>query len=286
MMIENSEKYRIYKPKKFLGQNFLVDENIAKKIVESLDIKKDDFIFEIGPGHGALTKYIAGITRNFIAVDIDKEITKKLKERFEDKDCFINEDILSFSFEKYLPKKFSEFKIIGNIPYNLTSEILFKILTYSLQDQEDNFIDKPKINKAILMIQKEVALRLCANKDSKQYGILSVQTQAFSNVKILFNVPRTAFFPKPDIVSSVIEIRPVKDKYKINNVSLFRSLVRNAFGKRRKTLKNSLDNFIEENGFRINDIGFDFSRRAESLSIEEFVNLSNLLLHQKYKNVP
>jgi 16S rRNA (adenine1518-N6/adenine1519-N6)-dimethyltransferase len=125
------------------------------------------------------------------------------------------------------------------------------------------------------MIQKEVANRLTAKKDTKEYGILAVMTQFNSDVKVLFNVPPTAFFPKPNVNSSVIELNFRKEKYQVKDYELLRSLVRSSFGKRRKTMKNSLKDFFEKNKIDLKEINFDFSRRAENVSVEEFVTLAN-----------
>jgi 16S rRNA (adenine1518-N6/adenine1519-N6)-dimethyltransferase len=263
-MSSTKDKYEKYKPKKRYGQNFLVDDNISRKIVSSLKASKDDLIIEIGPGLGALTKFLAGEYSGYRAVEIDKTSVENLLEKFGEKLNITCCDFLEFDLLKYATDNKNRIKVIGNIPYNITSGILFKLL---------DCIDS--VDSAVLMIQKEVAERLVAASDTKKYGILAVQFQAFSDIKMLFSVPPTAFFPKPDVTSAVIRIDFRKDKYDVNNITIFRNLVRNAFSKRRKTLKNSLKDYFDSNNIISSDFNLDFSRRAETLSVLEFVLLSN-----------
>jgi 16S rRNA (adenine1518-N6/adenine1519-N6)-dimethyltransferase len=257
--LKTKEKYRIYKPKKFLGQNFLVDDNISKKIVKQLEITNSDFIIEIGPGQGALTKHLAGFCENYIAIEIDKSIADSLAERYRDKGKIICENFLEYDLSQFG----KPIKIIGNLPYNIASEILFKL-----------FDHRDKITYAVLMVQKEFAHRLVANPDTKEYGILSVQTKAFSQPKILFNVPPTVFFPKPKVESSVIRLE-FNNNYEILNKEIFKKLVRSSFGKRRKLIKNSLKDFFEEYKLDFKDFNFDFTKRAENISVDDYVTLAN-----------
>lgn len=258
------QKYEKYKPKKFLGQNFLVDENIAGKIVASLDPQADDVIIEIGPGRGALTKIISRYTKRLIAVELDKKIYEQLLTEYDEKIKLIHKDFLNIDFKKDITTNYKKLKIIGNIPYNITTEILFKL--YETSEQ---------ISTAVLMVQKEVAHRLVSKPNSKDYGILAVQTQFYTDPKILFNVPPSAFFPKPRVNSSIVRFDFNKDKTDLKDVKLFKTLVRESFGQRRKTMKNSLKKFFEEKNIFIDEIDFDFSRRPENVSVREFVNLSN-----------
>ena len=266
-MISNKEKFLKYKPKKFLGQNFLVDDNIAKKIISACDIKKNDSLIEIGPGHGALTKHLVKLTKNYLAVEIDHTIIEKLKLQFDNKLKIIHKDFLKLDFDSELNDIFNiknKLKIIGNVPYNITTEILFKL--FELKD---------KIEFAVMMIQKEVAQRITAKPNTKAYGILAIQTQLNTSPEILFNVPPTAFFPKPKVHSSVIKVEFEKEKYKLDDKTLFKKIVKESFGKRRKVMRNSLKNLFDDLSIVTNRIGFDFSRRPENVSIHEFVKLSN-----------
>jgi 16S rRNA (adenine1518-N6/adenine1519-N6)-dimethyltransferase len=257
--LKTREKYKIYKPKKYLGQNFLVDDNISKKIVKQLEITKSDFVIEIGPGQGALTKHLEGYCDNYIAVEIDKSISEALEEKYGSRIKIINDDFLKYDLNQFV----KPIKIIGNLPYNIASEILFKLFDY-----------RDKIACAVLMVQKEFAQRLVAKPNTKEYGILSVQTNAFSQPKILFNVPPTVFFPKPKVESSVIKLE-FKINYDILNKEIFKKLVRSSFGKRRKLIKNSLKDFFEEYKLSFRDYNFDFTKRAENINVEEYVKLSN-----------
>jgi 16S rRNA (adenine1518-N6/adenine1519-N6)-dimethyltransferase len=276
-LISNEDKYDKYKPKKFLGQNFLVDENIAKKIVSSLEINPGDIVIEIGPGQGVLTKYISALTENLIAVELDRSIHEKLSAEYSGKAKIIHKDFLKFDLQKDLTEILNinvsekmKLKVIGNIPYNITTEILFRL-----------FESAEIMESAVLMMQKEVAKRLTAQPNTKDYGILAVQTQFSSIPKILFGVPPTAFFPKPNVESSIVKFGFSENKYRVTDKQLFKSLVRSSFGQRRKTLKNSLRNFCEANNISLDDIEFDFSRRAESLSIQEFTELSDRITKLK-----
>jgi 16S rRNA (adenine1518-N6/adenine1519-N6)-dimethyltransferase len=265
-LISTRQKYEIYKPKKFLGQNFLVDDNIAKKIVNSLDINKNDTVIEIGPGRGVLTKYISGLIENFYAVEIDKSIFEKLNSEYGDKIKLIHKDFLKIDLDSEIISNdlSGKIKVIGNIPYNITTEILFKL-----------FETGDRIDSAVLMMQREVAKRLTAVPDTKDYGILAIQTQMHTIPKILFNVPPTAFFPKPNVFSSVVKLDFKKDLSGLKNRTLFRELVRESFGQRRKTMRNSLKKFFERNIIDSAEIDFDLSRRPENVTILEFKKLSN-----------
>ncbi|HMQ69396.1 MAG TPA: 16S rRNA (adenine(1518)-N(6)/adenine(1519)-N(6))-dimethyltransferase RsmA [Ignavibacteria bacterium] len=267
-MISKAKKYELYKPKKFLGQNFLVDENIAKKIVRSLDISENDTVVEIGPGQQALTKHLTGLTKNFYAVELDKSIYEKLQTEHEGKINLIHKDFLKTDLEKdfgILPDSNAKLKIIGNIPYNITTEILFKLFSQS-----------GLIESAVLMMQREVAKRLVSAPDTKDYGILAVQSQFYTRSELLFHVPPTAFFPKPNVTSSVVKFHFDKDTSGLKDKVLFKEIVRESFGQRRKTMRNSLKKFMERYELNENEItGFDFTRRPENLKPSEFIALSN-----------
>ncbi len=263
-MLTNDDKYKLYRPKKFLGQNFLVDENIAKKIITFLDVKAGETVIEIGPGQGVLTKYLAQLKSDFHAVEIDKYIFEKLSAEYGESIKLIHKDFLKLDLDKDIVNRGKKIKIIGNIPYNITTEILFKLYDHSV-----------KIDSAVLMMQKEVALRLTAKPDTKEYGILAVQTQIHASPKILYSVPPSAFFPKPNVNSSVVRLEFINDKYDLIDKVFFKKLVKAGFGQRRKTLRNSLRSLFEDNCISFDETDFDFSRRPENLRVTEFVNLSN-----------
>lgn len=265
-MLTQKQKYEKYRPKKFLGQNFLVDENIARKIVNSLNADKEDAVLEIGPGQGILTKYLLKNTPHLTAVELDKSICINLKEKYGDSLNLVHGDFLKFDLQNFCSKlpDGKKLKIIGNIPYNITSEILFKLFDF-----------RNRIDIAVLMMQKEVAYRLKALPDTKDYGILAVYTQVNAIPEILFSVSSGSFFPKPKVESSVVRLTFGNSRFKISQKELFKELVKSSFGKRRKTLRNSLSLFFEKHNLNQSDFEFDFGRRAENVSVEEYVMLSD-----------
>ena len=259
-----------YLPKKSLGQNYLHDENICRNIVTAFQVKKNDLVVEIGAGKGALTKYLISLTKNFAAVELDKNNCLILEDTFPELKI-INEDILKTDFNNVLKsfgKKNNKLRIIGNIPYNLTSQILFKLT--------DN---RQFINDVQLMMQEEVAQRLTAKPNTKDYGILSVFMQTYTKPNLLFKVSKNCFYPKPKVGSRVIRLEFTDEHIKmVKSEEFFRKFVRGAFGTRRKTLRNSLKN----TGINADElqIDFDFNRRAENLSVTEFIDLSNKVYFQ------
>ena len=259
-----SQNKILNKPKKSLGQNYLTDDNISRNIVKSFNIKSDDFIIEIGAGQGSITKYILSHTDNLIAVEYDVNNCNILGEKFPELEI-MNEDILTLSLADIVRKKDldQKLRIIGNIPYSITSPLLFKLIE-----------NRHLISDAQFMIQEEVAQRLTAKPNTKDYGILSVFTQVYTRPKLLFKVSRNCFYPKPRVDSRIIRLQFTDEMTdQITDESYFRNFVRGAFGTRRKTLRNSLKNiFIYVNKMNIK---FDFDRRAESLTVKEFVKLCN-----------
>ena len=250
---------KIY-PKKSLGQNYLIDENICRKIVSTFNIEPNDIVIEIGPGKGAITKFILEKTNNLRVIELDSNNCAILNSKFPELKI-INKDFLKIDLTESASE--SKIRIIGNIPYNITSEIVFKLI--------DN---RNIITDSQLMIQNEVAKRLTANHGSKEYGIPSVFVQVFSEPKMLFKVPGSCFFPKPKVDSRIIYFDFSKStENKISDVKFFKRFVKTAFSTRRKTLKNSLGSMNLELG----KADFDFTRRAESLSVDEFIELSNTL---------
>lgn len=254
---------KIY-PKKSLGQNYLTDENICRNIVDSFNVVKNDNVLEIGPGKGALTKYLIEKTNNLKVVEIDDNNCKILHENFSDLNI-INDDFLKINLDELSNN--SLLRIIGNIPYNITSEIIFMLI--------DN---RKYIQDAQLMIQEEVAQRIIAKPCTKEYGIPSVLVQTFSMPRALFKVSKNCFYPKPKVDSRIIHLDfSHSEENKINDVLFFRKFVRAAFSHRRKTLHNSLKSIsIETNTLK--NIDFDFGRRAETLTVEEFIYLSNSIV--------
>ncbi|MDI6400639.1 16S rRNA (adenine(1518)-N(6)/adenine(1519)-N(6))-dimethyltransferase RsmA [Balneolaceae bacterium ANBcel3] len=251
------------KPKKSLGQHFLTDKNTAGRIVRSLQAGKGDRVIEIGPGTGALTGMLYEAYPNLAAFEVDMRSVEWLKERFSGLEIY-PESFLDAILEKMEPVEGEGLYVIGNLPYFLTSPILFKTM------------DAGKVvRQAVFMIQREVAERLAATPRTKAYGILSVQAQVLGRVELLFHVPRTAFNPPPNVESSVISFTSGNDRFPDSAASLpvslpfFKTVVRQAFQQRRKKLSNALKP-IMTGPF---PEGFDAGRRAEELEPEEFVDL-------------
>ena len=267
-------------PKKSLSQNFLQDENIIRKIISQSKILNDDLILEIGSGFGALTKHICGISKNFIIVEVDKNAIEFLKENFENENVKVfGTSFLEIDLQKISEENFKPIKIIGNIPYKITSEIIFKIF--------DNANFGNVVSEAILMVQKDVAIRFVAKPNSKEYGILSVFSQYYSNPKILFDVSPNCFFPKPKVWSSVVKFEMEKNIHNKIEDKIFRQTVRTCFGKRRKTVKNSLKYFpnVSENELNFffencdSNVKPMLNKRAENLSLDDFISLTKNITH-------
>lgn len=259
------------RPKKSLGQNFLVDKNTARKIIRAVHLEPSDVVVEIGPGQGSLTEYLEGAVRHLIAVEVDPRAVTQLKQRFRPGSVeVVCEDFLRFDLQKAVRDHGAAVRIIGNIPYNITSPILFHILE-----------QRSLVKDATLMVQREVGYRIVSGPGSKEYGIPSVLSQYYASVRRLFDVPPTVFVPRPDVWSSVIQITPfVKPPFPVRDEEFFRSMVRATFGQRRKMLRHSLRNFLET---KLPELGdqVDLRRRPEALSVKELAELSNLLYDRR-----
>lgn len=245
-----------YTLKKSLGQHFLKDENISRKIVSALTNHAFKNLLEIGPGGGALTKFLIQLNDiEFRAIEFDLEKVAYLQHHYPSlKEKLIHKDFLKadLPFEEH-------FIIVGNFPYNISSQILFKILEW-----------KQQVLVVIGMFQKEVAQRIASKPNTKVYGILSVLVQAFYNVEYLFDVPPSAFNPPPKVMSGVIELTLKKEPAQMRNEKDFFLLVKTAFNQRRKKLRNAVRNLFNEDILQ-QEI---FDKRAEQLSIEDFAALT------------
>jgi len=239
----------------------LWDKNIAQKIVAAFKDAPTDKVLEVGPGKGVLTQYLLPyFGKNLFAVEIDKESTKYLlKEYPELKDYLIEEDFLKMDFRSYIDQSFS---IIGNFPYNISSQIFFKILE-----------NKHQVLFVTGMVQKEVADRIAAKPGSKTYGILSVFLQAYFEVKILFKVGPGSFQPPPKVNSAVIELKRNNVEKLECDEKLFFQIVKQSFNQRRKIIKNSLKSFL----LNLEDEDYRFEKRPEQLSVQDFVVLANMI---------
>jgi len=250
------------KAKKHLGQHFLKDERIAKKISEVLSYQGYKALLEIGPGMGVLTKYLLQSNTEIHVIEIDRESVQYLKTHFPDlSNKIVAEDFLKWDPLPYF--KHQQFAIIGNFPYNISSQIVFK--TIALRAQIPEFGG---------MFQKEVAQRICAGPGSKTYGILSVLTQAFYHAEYCFTVPPNVFNPPPKVDSGVLLLKR-KESFHLNcDETRFFKVVKTAFQQRRKTLRNSLKSFNLSDNLKANSI---FGQRPEQLSVETFVWLTNAI---------
>jgi 16S rRNA (adenine1518-N6/adenine1519-N6)-dimethyltransferase len=259
---------KIYnKPKKRFGQNFLQDENILNKIVKEINPQPDDVIIEIGPGYGALTQKLFSATENLTAVEIDKNLAEELKSKFP-KLQLINNDFLKIDLSE-LTSQGKKLRIVGNIPYNITSPILFKLI-------ENNKL----INDAVFMVQLEVAKRMTAKKDTKDYGILAVVLKYFTETELCFKISSNVFYPKPKVFSALVHIRFKEIKQSTEEQKLFIEIVKAAFGNRRKILKNSFSNSIFHE-IDFSNSGVDLSLRAENLDVDDFIKLADHVRKQK-----
>jgi 16S rRNA (adenine1518-N6/adenine1519-N6)-dimethyltransferase len=245
-----------YTLKKSLGQHFLKDENICKQIVASLQEKPFERLVEVGPGAGALTKYLLPLAGfDFKAVELDDEKVAYLYKTFPSMEGkIIHQDFLT------IPAPFEEtFTIVGNFPYNISSQILFKILDW-----------KDQVPVVIGMFQKEVAQRVAAKEGSKTYGIISILIQAWYDVEYLFDVPPESFNPPPKVMSGVIRLTRKTTTYEVKNDKAFVQLVKMAFNQRRKMLRNAVKGLFQP---EILEDAF-FNKRAEQVSIAEFAALT------------
>lgn len=246
--------------KKHLGQHFLKDEQIAQNIADSLAEKGYKNVLEIGPGMGVLTKYI--LKKNLVVhvIEIDTESVEYLKTHYLNlADRIISKDFLKINLSDYFGEE--QVAIIGNFPYNISTQIVFKTLE-----------NRHQIPEFSGMFQKEVAQRIAEKEGSKVYGILSVLTQAFYDVEYLFTVPPTVFNPPPKVESGVIRLTR-KENYTLPvNEKLFYTVVKTAFNQRRKTMRNSLKTLNLSDNLREDPI---FAKRPEQLSVQEFISLTS-----------
>ena len=242
-------------PKKKWGQNFLIDSNTINKIISSIDFTNNDRLLEIGPGKGAITKKLGKNAKSLTAIEIDSNLSKMLKEDCDKNIKIINEDFMKIDLENIDANI-----IVGNLPYYITTPILFKI-----------FQSKLKWEKGYFLMQKEVAERIVSLPNQKSYGRLTIMCQIFSNPKILFNISPNVFRPVPKVDSSFVEFTRNK-KFDIINYKRFESIIRKIFNTRRKKLKNCINEKMQLNIEPKSEL---LEKRPENISIEEFIQLIN-----------
>ena len=262
-----------FKFSKSLGQNFLIDDNVIDRILEGARLSETDRIIEVGPGIGTLTREMGKVAENVVAIEIDKTLIPILKETLADLDNVevVNEDILKVDVQGLINEKLNggPVKLVANLPYYITTPIVMKFLEEDIP-----------VTDIVVMVQKEVADRMNAKPSTKDYGALSVAVQYCCDTEIVAKAPRHMFVPQPNVDSIVIGLH-VRDekKYVVDNEDIFFKTVKASFGQRRKTLLNSLGGlgFLSKDEIReaLQAANIDEKRRGETLSIDEFANLSN-----------
>ncbi len=264
-----------FKFSKSLGQNFLIDDNVIDKILNGARLSEGDNIIEVGPGIGTLTREMGKIADKVVAIEIDKSLIPILKETLGEFDNIevVNNDILKVNIEELVKEKFDNkpIKLVANLPYYITTPIVMKFL-------EENI----PVTDIVVMVQKEVADRMNAKPSTKDYGALSVAVQYYCDTEIVAKAPRHMFIPQPNVDSTVIGLHVREEKkYNVDNEDIFFKTVKASFGQRRKTLLNSLGGLGFLNKDEIKEVlkqsNIDEKRRGETLTIEEFATLSNVI---------
>jgi len=255
-------------PKKSLGQNFLVDEHAADRIIEAAGLTKDDTVVEIGPGRGVLTRGLAESAGRVVAIELDERLIGELRAEHSDLDNLeiIHADALKFDFEKLEGR----LKVVANLPYYISTPILTRLVSL-----------RTKVSLMVLMLQKEVAGRITASPGGKEYGYLSVMVQLYTDPELLFTVKPGSFSPPPKVDSAVVRLAVLEEPAApCRDYARLERLVSAAFSQRRKTLRNALKAsrlFADEAIAEMASSGIDPSRRAETLSLAEFAQLSDFL---------
>lgn len=250
-----------HQARKRFGQNFLSDNHYIQRIVESIAPQASDRLVEIGPGLGAITEHLVDKVSELHVVELDRDLIPRLEQKFADKHNFTihHSDALKFDFSQLAQD--SSIRVVGNLPYNISTPLIFHLL-----DQRRSITDM------FFMLQKEVVERICAQPGTSAYGRLSVMTQYYCQADLLFLVPAGAFQPPPKVESAIVRLQPYNDlPHPVKDEKLLNQIVTAAFGQRRKTLRNSLKNFIDE--ARLEALGINPTERAEQLSLSQFVEI-------------
>ncbi len=281
------DKYNI-KANKGFGQNFLIDDNILEGIVDSAEITSEDIIIEIGPGLGNLTEYLLKRAKKVIAFEIDTRMIEILQDRFKDYNNFevINQDILSVNLDNYVYDSLTytnnfkgKIKVVANLPYYITTPIIFSL-----------FESASCISEIVVMVQKEVADRIVANPGNKDYGVLTVMCDYYSDSEIVLNVPRECFNPAPNVSSAVVKLVKT-DKHKLEDSEAFKELVKKAFSQRRKKVINSLINMnylglnkdVLKEGLEA--LNIKETARAEEISLDQYISLAEYYSNKKKNDI-
>lgn len=255
----------MHKARKRFGQNFLHDTNVIHQIILAISPQQTEHLVEIGPGQGALTEPLLASSSLLDIIELDRDLVSHLTNKYSDNSSINihSADALSFDFSSLVNEK--QLRIVGNLPYNISTPLLFHLLTYAQHIQDMHF-----------MLQKEIVDRLQAQPGTKKYGRLSIMVQIHCQVDALFDVEPESFDPKPKIMSSIVRLVPyATSRHHINDTSYFEKLVTMAFSQRRKTIRNSLKTLCNEELIIQADI--NPNERAENIHISQYVELSNLL---------
>lgn len=250
------------KPKKHLSQNFLYDPSILKRIVQAAGISSEDTVVEIGPGPGRLTRILAEQAKHVIAIELDRQLHEKLKQELSD--CSNVELVLGNALG-YPYDRLQTFKVVANIPYHITTPIIFKLIEH-----------RKNLLSMTLTVQKEVAERIIAKPGIKDYGVLSIMIQYYAKPELKFIIPKGAFRPVPKVDSACLRMEMLAcPLVNVNDEQHFFHIIKTAFTQRRKTLANALSKFTEDIKSKISEAGIDPGRRPGTLSIEEFARLAD-----------
>lgn len=254
--------------KKKFGQNFITDTNLLEAIVRDSGVTQNDTVLEIGAGAGTLTAAISAAAKKVVSFEIDNDLTSHLNSLALKNTEFVFADALKTDIKKIEEKLGDEYKIIANLPYYITTPLIFKFLE-----------DSKKMKSMTIMVQKEVAERIVAKEGGKDYGILSVMIDFYGNAKITRSVSRKLFFPQPNVDSAVVRIDKECNKYDVSPEN-FSKIVKAAFSMRRKTILNNLSSALKIDKITLAQklCEFDLTRRAESFSVPEFVQITKILL--------
>ena len=256
------------KARKRFGQNFLHDNNVINRIIDSIAPNASDAIFEIGPGHGALTALLANATDDLTVVEIDRDLAANIARLYPDITLIVS-DILKYEFGDWQPTKPA--RVVGNLPYNISTPLLFRLFT-----------TLDKIDDMHFMLQLEVVNRLAAAHSTQDYGRLSVMSQYYCDIEKLFEVPPTAFTPAPKVTSAIVKLIPKKNPIKARDENLFSAIVTAAFGQRRKTIRNSLKPYADSD--MLVEAGIDPGIRPENVSLRQFIDFANLVSNNPNTN--
>ena len=251
-----------------LGQNFLKDKGVLAKIIDSVDVKEDDLIIEVGPGQGALTKFLKLFKANLRCFEVDTRVKKYLDSFEDDKTKIIYNDFMKVNLEEEIKDiDYKDLYVIANLPYYITTPIIEKMISSPLN-----------VKAMVLMVQNEVADRLSAIPGTKDYGAITVYLNYYYNVEKLFFVHRSAFDPAPNVDSAVIKLSKKDNELELNDKDLFFKLVQDSFKMKRKNIRNNLKGYdLEKIAKVLESYGLDLTVRAESITLQCFVDMANEL---------